>query len=113
MHMAQSLALGPLVRIGPNEIFSSNIEILHRVGAARSGYKKSSWYLASQMDPKHENLVSMRDNDRRAERRRKMFAGVSLFLQYETIVEAEPTLREAVRLLCRPRQLNPVSALRS
>ncbi len=64
------------------------------------------------MDPKHENLVSMRDNGRRAERRRKMFAGVSIFLQYELdALEGSQLCGTLSVSFNRRSQLNPVSAL--
>lgn len=37
---------GPLVRIGPNQILTSDADILRKTGAVRGTYNRSPWYIA-------------------------------------------------------------------
>jgi hypothetical protein len=37
---------GPLVRIGPNQILTSDADFLRKTGAVRGTYNKSPWYIA-------------------------------------------------------------------
>lgn len=37
---------GPLVRIGPNQILTSDADFLRRTGSVRGTYNKSRWYIA-------------------------------------------------------------------
>jgi hypothetical protein len=72
---ADLLVLGSLVRIGPNDLITSDPEILKTMGAPRSPYRRSDWYKALRVD--RENILSERDEDRHAKLRNKMAAGVS------------------------------------
>lgn len=37
---------GPLVRIGPNQILTSDADFLRKTGAVRGAYTRSQWYIA-------------------------------------------------------------------
>jgi hypothetical protein len=65
---------GSLIRIGPNDLVTSDPEILRKTGAPRSPYRRSDWYQALRVD--RENILSERDEDRHAKLRNKMAAGV-------------------------------------
>lgn len=54
---------GSLVRIGPNDVITDDPEIIRRMNAARSKYRRSSWYNAMRMDPYLPSLFSLLDTD--------------------------------------------------
>lgn len=39
-------AYGPLVRIGPNQILTSDADFLRKTGSVRGTYNRSRWYVA-------------------------------------------------------------------
>jgi hypothetical protein len=69
---------GSLVRIGPNDLVTNDPDVLRRMWAVRSPYKKGSFYQAVRFDPTRDNLISMRDDQAHSELRAKMAAGVIL-----------------------------------
>ncbi|KAI1875919.1 uncharacterized protein JN550_001415 [Neoarthrinium moseri] len=52
---------GHLARIGPNDLITDDPDIVRRMNAARSPYKRSSWYEALRMNPYQDSLFSMGD----------------------------------------------------
>ncbi|SPO05194.1 related to pisatin demethylase [Cephalotrichum gorgonifer] len=54
---------GPLARIGPNEVLTSDPEVLRRTGNTRAKptYGRSIGYSVSRVDPFHDSLFSTRD----------------------------------------------------
>jgi cytochrome P450 len=60
------------VRIGPNELTTSDPELIRRMSAARSPYKRSDWYLGMRVDPHLDNILSELDVDTHDKRRAKM-----------------------------------------
>lgn len=50
------------IRIGPNELLTSDPEVIRRTSAARSKYTRSDWYKLSSIDPYHECMLSTCDN---------------------------------------------------
>ncbi|KAH7256395.1 cytochrome P450 [Fusarium tricinctum] len=52
---------GPLVRIGPNELLSTDPVVLRSMSAVRSTYTKGDFYSSGRIIPKVDNVVSERD----------------------------------------------------
>ncbi|CAJ2502801.1 Uu.00g101950.m01.CDS01 [Anthostomella pinea] len=52
---------GRLARIGPNDLLTSDPEVLRRMNGARSKYGRSSWYRAMRMDPYADSLFTQMD----------------------------------------------------
>lgn len=54
---------GPLARIGPNDLLTSDPEVIRRMGrtSSKPAYLRSSWYDSMKMDPYHNSLFSIRD----------------------------------------------------
>ncbi|KAK1635288.1 cytochrome P450 [Colletotrichum phormii] len=80
MHLALKRACddyGPVVRIGPNDLVTNDSEILRRMWAVRSPYRKGAFYEAVRFDPTRDNLISMRDDHEHNELRAKMAIGYS------------------------------------
>lgn len=68
---------GPLVRIAPNTLLTSDPEVLRRKSAARSPYTRSDWFIAMRLNPGQDNVLSQRDEAKHDELRRKMASGYS------------------------------------
>lgn len=68
---------GPLVRIGPNQLLSTDPEVLRRMSAVRSGYTKGKFYASGKIVPGVDNVVSLRDPAKHKEMRALMAPGVS------------------------------------
>ncbi len=67
---------GPLVRVGPNELITGDPDILRKIQAIRSPYRRSNWYDALRIDPTHNNVLSERNDEKHNALRAKMAAGV-------------------------------------
>jgi hypothetical protein len=52
---------GPLFVIGPNDLMTSDPELLRRMSMARSPYRRSSWYKSISLDPYVDSSVSTLD----------------------------------------------------
>ncbi|KNG49861.1 cytochrome p450 [Stemphylium lycopersici] len=68
---------GPLIRVGPNELLTSDTEIVRRTTAVRSAYTRGPWYDAMKFEPGRDNLFSQRDPAAHAKLRAKMAPGYS------------------------------------
>lgn len=53
--------LGPVVRIGPNDVVTDDPEIIRKISSPHSGYARSSWYIAGRFNPNHDNLLTILD----------------------------------------------------
>jgi hypothetical protein len=49
---------GSTVRIGPNELLTSDPEVIRRTSGARTGYTRSKWYRFLSPDPYNETMLS-------------------------------------------------------
>ncbi|KAF4995908.1 hypothetical protein FDECE_12637 [Fusarium decemcellulare] len=55
-HLELSRKYGSLVRVGPNEILSDDIDLLRRIHGVRSSYSKGSSYAGTRLNPYHEPM---------------------------------------------------------
>ncbi|KAI0203486.1 cytochrome P450 [Astrocystis sublimbata] len=69
-HVAEKY--GPLARIGPNELLSTDPDVLRMMSAARSPYTKGLFYGSGRLTPGEDNIVSLRDNKAHKALRAKM-----------------------------------------
>jgi hypothetical protein len=67
---------GHLVRIGPSEVVTDDPEVIRRINAVRSPYKRSNWYDATAFDHSRNHVFSERDEAKHAELRNQMIPGV-------------------------------------
>ncbi|KAJ4344255.1 hypothetical protein N0V95_006198 [Ascochyta clinopodiicola] len=68
---------GSLVRVGPNEVITSDPNVFRKVMGVRSAYTRGHFYKAFKFDPERDNLFSMRDETAHIKLRAKMAAGYS------------------------------------
>lgn len=74
-YAALSQTYGPLVRIGPSDLLTSDAELVRRMSAARSTYGPSNWYKATRLDPYHDMMGSLLDKTAHHALRVKLRAG--------------------------------------
>ena len=67
---------GPLARVGPNDLVTCDPDILRRVWAVRSPYRRGEFYDAMKFNPTRDNLLSLRSDTAHNVLRAKMAAGV-------------------------------------
>ncbi|KAF4343210.1 pisatin demethylase (cytochrome P450) [Fusarium beomiforme] len=63
---------GPLIRIGPNELLSTDPVVLRSMSAVRSTYTKGDFYTSGRIVPGVDNVVSERDEAKHKAMRAKM-----------------------------------------
>ncbi|SPJ72333.1 related to pisatin demethylase (cytochrome P450) [Fusarium torulosum] len=68
---------GPLIRIGPNELLSTDPVVLRSMSAVRSTYTKGDFYSSGRIIPNVDNVVSERDEAKHKAMRAKMAPGYS------------------------------------
>lgn len=68
---------GDIARVGPNDLITSDPELMRRMLNVRTRYKRSDWYDGMRLDPTKDNVLSQRDDDLHARTRSKMAAGYS------------------------------------
>ncbi|KAI0405811.1 cytochrome P450 [Xylaria palmicola] len=69
-HVAEDY--GPLARIGPNDLVTSDPDVLRMMSAVRSPYTKGVFYETGRITPGEETVVSLRDEDAHRALRAKM-----------------------------------------
>jgi hypothetical protein len=69
---------GPIARIAPNHLVTSDPDFWARINAVRSPYRRSPWYYhAARFEPGKDNVFTDCDNDSHDARRKKMTSAVS------------------------------------
>lgn len=76
-HYDLSARYGPLVRVAPNTVITSDADALRRISAPRSPYRRSMNYYAMRLNPGKDHIFSTRDEKVHDDLRRKMAAGYS------------------------------------
>ncbi|KAI2778425.1 cytochrome P450 monooxygenase [Daldinia loculata] len=66
---------GPLVRVAPNYILTSDPKVLRQIASARSNYGKDEWYEAVRLVPGHDNMITLLENRTHDERKAKTIKG--------------------------------------
>ncbi|WQF85885.1 Putative cytochrome P450 [Colletotrichum destructivum] len=51
---------GPIVRVGPNDLITSDPDLMKHMLNVRSTYKRSNWYDGMRLKPGKDNVLSMR-----------------------------------------------------
>jgi cytochrome P450 len=71
------LKYGSLARIGPNHLLTSDPDLLRRMQAPRSSYRRSIWYTTFRFKPRADNIISVVNEEHHDLLRKKMSAGYS------------------------------------
>jgi Cytochrome P450 len=70
-----NLKYGSLTRIGPNHLLTSDPDIIRRMNAPRSLYRRSVWYTTFRFKPRADNIISVISEEKHEDLRKKMAAG--------------------------------------
>jgi hypothetical protein len=73
------IAIGPVVRIGPNHVLISDADTIRRVLAVGSRYTRGPWFDTLRMDPARNNITSERDMKKHQAVRHVLANGVCFF----------------------------------
>lgn len=65
----------PLVRIGPNDLITDDLDLIRRMSSARSKYGRSSWYVPSRINPYDSSLFNIVDTKEHDKLKAKMSFG--------------------------------------
>ncbi|KAH7113658.1 hypothetical protein B0J13DRAFT_681726 [Dactylonectria estremocensis] len=76
-HSYMHLPFRDVARVGPNDLITSDPELMKRMLNVRTHYKRSAWYDAMRLDPTKDNVLSQRNDELHASTRSKMAAGYS------------------------------------
>ncbi|KAF2837633.1 cytochrome P450 [Patellaria atrata CBS 101060] len=68
---------GSIARIGPRHVLTCDPDVLRRMNAPRSPYRRSHWYRALRFKPRVDNMFSTKDETRHMELRKTMAFGYS------------------------------------
>lgn len=71
---------GSLTRIGPNQVLTDDPELIRRMNAPRSPFRRSDWYLGMKFSPDSDNIVSTKDEAVHNDLRSKMVSVVRDYL---------------------------------
>ncbi|RBR23678.1 uncharacterized protein FIESC28_03474 [Fusarium coffeatum] len=68
---------GDIARVGPNDLITSDPDLMKHMLNVRTRFQRSSWYDAMRLDPTKDNVLSQRNDDLHASTRSKMAAAYS------------------------------------
>ena len=71
---------GPLAQVAPGVLLTSDPELIRRMAAPRSRYKRNTWYMAFRFNPNKDHVGCERDNEAHAQLKSKLTPGVSIYL---------------------------------
>jgi hypothetical protein len=66
---------GPVVRIGPHEIMTTDVETLHRISSVKHGWRKNDWCFIGKMGDA-KSIFGLQDPEERKERKKKIAPAV-------------------------------------
>jgi hypothetical protein len=71
------MSTGDIARVGPNDLITSDPDLMKHMLNVRTRFQRSSWYDAMRLDPTKDNVLSQRNDDLHASTRSKMAAAYS------------------------------------
>jgi hypothetical protein len=69
---------GSIARIGPNQLVTSDPDLMKRMLNVRTKYQRSDWYHSMRFNPAKDNILSTMDDAKHTVLRSKMAAGVCI-----------------------------------
>lgn len=94
-----NLKYGPLARIGPNHLVTSDPELIRRMKAARSPYRRGPWFTAVRFKPGVDNVLNERQEERHDDLRKKMAAGYAGKENLRLESEIDERIRDLINLI--------------
>ncbi|KAM0298168.1 hypothetical protein HYE67_001208 [Fusarium culmorum] len=68
---------GDIARVGPNDLITSDPDLMKHMLNVRTLFQRSNWYDAMRLDPTKDNVLSQRNDDLHATTRSKMVGAYS------------------------------------
>ncbi|ROW01244.1 hypothetical protein VMCG_05973 [Cytospora schulzeri] len=68
---------GKLVRVGPEELITSDPELIRKMGASKSDYSRGLWYDGGRFNPYHPAMISILDTQKHDDLKAKVAPGYS------------------------------------
>ncbi|KAI0879536.1 cytochrome P450 [Hypoxylon argillaceum] len=68
---------GPLVRVGPNEVSTDDLDTIRRISSAKSTYPRSGWYDGTRIHSHSDSMFTMTDPGIHDKRKAQTTAGYS------------------------------------
>lgn len=90
---------GSVARVGPNDLVTSDPDLIKRMSNVRSTYSRSDWYNSMRFNPAKDNVVSLLDDDKHNQLRGKLAAGYSGREVEDLEVKIDQHILELVDLL--------------
>ncbi|GKT44664.1 cytochrome P450 monooxygenase lolP1 [Colletotrichum spaethianum] len=72
------MTLGPLIRVGPNEVLFGDADSYRIIYAVRSDFTKGPWYALSKFVPDQHSLFSLRDDAKRKDLKAKLSPAIRM-----------------------------------
>jgi hypothetical protein len=69
--------IGDIIRIGLDDVVTSDVDVLQRLAGPKSPYTRSSWYGAAKFQKRRDTLFSMSDESLHAKLRNSLSQGYS------------------------------------
>ncbi|POS75469.1 cytochrome P450 [Diaporthe helianthi] len=88
---------GPLVRIGPNQILTSDADFLRKTGAVRGAYTRSQWYAAFRWQPYVDSVFNFSDYVSHDTRRAQISTAYNITGHEVDLIE--PSIDEQILLM--------------
>jgi cytochrome P450 len=76
-HLELNKKYGPIVRVGPNDVFTDDLEFLRKINSTKGLYAKGASYSGSRLNPYYESLFMMRDPIAHDKMKAKLIYGYS------------------------------------
>ncbi|KAH8885376.1 cytochrome P450 [Thozetella sp. PMI_491] len=91
---------GPIVRVGPNDLMTSSLDLLTHMSSVRSEYTRTPWYyIAGRHQHGKDNLFSEINEERHKRRRQQMAPGYSGKENPWLEVSIDTHVRELIHLI--------------
>ncbi|KAK7735282.1 hypothetical protein SLS53_007673 [Cytospora paraplurivora] len=68
---------GQLVRVGPNELLTSDPELIRKMGSTKSTYSRGAWYEGNRLNPYHPTMFTILDTGKHDELKAHLTPGYS------------------------------------
>lgn len=75
--MSVNRKYGPLARVGPNELITSDVELIRQMGSARSQWARSAWYNSGRVHPVDDTILNVTNTSVHDKLRHDLIPGYS------------------------------------
>lgn len=77
IHMKTNQTYGSVARIGPNELLTSDPELIKKMGSTRSSFSRSKWYNFARVDPVEDTILNVTSTEIHDKWRNQLLVGYS------------------------------------